>query len=77
MVAANNPSMFMAQFIFRRPTVWMLFQCVGGNRWSSPSEDCSMEPCGFSGCKCHGKVTHVKSTTDLDEAHDWFHRAKK
>ncbi len=62
-----------------KQTIWTLFECGGGSRWSSAHgaffDNSEGEVCNFSGCNCGTKTNRVKETTDRSEAHDWFRGA--
>lgn len=55
----------------REPS-WKLFECPGGNRWSSVREDYSGQKCNFSGCHCGGIVRLVDTTGAREVAGAWF-----
>lgn len=57
-----------------KPTVWRMYECEKGNRWTSTTENYELSKCNFSGCNCNGKVTLVDSTTNRSIAHNWFRR---
>lgn len=57
-----------------KPTTWMKFECSGGARWTSTTQDYADEVCTFSGCNCGTKVRKVGTTTSRDEASAWFKR---
>ena len=62
-------------------TVWDLYECERGNRWSSVSrireqrfdtqDDGTL--CYFSGCAQDHTVRHVRQSTDGEETGRWFH----
>jgi hypothetical protein len=55
-------------------TTWMKFECPGGSRYTSTTEDDHGKPCTFSGCSCNGTVRKRGTTTDRAEAASWFRR---
>jgi hypothetical protein len=57
-------------------TLWSLWECDGGARWSSvaPFHNSEGEICTFSGCSCGGKIRFIKSTDEPSEASEWFRR---
>jgi len=55
-------------------TTWMMFECGGGSRWTSVSEDHDGQVCNFSGCNCGTKVVKVGQTRDREKAATWFKR---
>lgn len=57
-----------------RPPVWKKFECRGGARWTSVSQDYAGEVCTFSGCNCNGIVKRAGETTSREEAAAWFRR---
>jgi len=59
-----------------KPTVWKKFECGGGARWVSVTEDPALfgDTCNFSGCNCNTKVKNAGSTTDRTEAANWFRK---
>lgn len=59
-----------------KKTVWKMFECSHGNRWTSTMEDCHLLPCNFSGCTCKGEVKLYGYTNDRETAGNWFRRMK-
>lgn len=59
-----------------RPTVWKLWECPAGNRWSSSANwlDCTGEVCTYSGCDCRGVVKCVSATESREVAANWSER---
>jgi hypothetical protein len=55
-----------------RPTIWKLYECGGGCRWSSTLDDCDGKICDYSGCGCGTKVYMIDVTTSRDVAANWF-----
>jgi hypothetical protein len=53
---------------------WMMFECGGGARYTSTTEDDHGKPCTFSGCNCNNIVRKVGTTTDRNKAAAWFRR---
>ncbi len=58
----------------KRQTVWMMFECPGGSRYTSTTSDDHGKPCEFSGCNCGGVVKRVGRTIELNVAAAWFRR---
>jgi hypothetical protein len=76
-VAGRRGITEMRKVMPNKPTVWMQFECGGGARWTSTSEDCDGQTCNFSGCNCGTVVKKVGVTSDRTEAADWFRRPVK
>jgi hypothetical protein len=55
-------------------TVWMMFECGNGSRWTSTCEDYHGEECNFSGCNCETSVKKIGTTMDGTVAAKWFRR---
>ena len=61
-----------------RRTLWNLYQCDNGARWSAvhggPYAEENGSPCQFSGCPA-GHFIHLEGKTDnLHTAAEWFRR---
>lgn len=59
-------------------TIWFKYRCGGGARWTTIFPPGHMleefDVCTFSGCHCGTKAELVGTTTDRNEASDWFRR---
>lgn len=63
-----------------KETVWKKFQCGGGARWTETKvfgSTVENSICNFSGCNCKTQVKIIGTTTDINEAREWFKRPAK